>query len=158
MSEPLSPCYCHDVPCKQQWTHSVFWSVEKLKCFQACVAVNAKTGGMFLRITQNGESIPALVALFCADERLFASARWTRTVVFLQSCDRSRCCDLMASHAWLNSKSHPHCVARIRHTFSKLRLQVNIRKNSVHFRKSQVRANKLDVQETDFSFAQFYRS
>ena len=88
--------------------------------FQACVAMTVKTGGMFLRITQNGEPIPALVALWCADKRLFARARWRRTVVFLQSCDRSQCCDLMTSHAWLKSKSHPHCVARIRHTFSKL--------------------------------------
>ena len=58
--------------------------------FQACVVVNVKTGGMFLRITQNGESVPALVALWCADKRLFARARWTRIVVFLQSCDRSQ--------------------------------------------------------------------
>ena len=56
---------------------------------------------------------------WCADKRLFARARWTRTVVFLQSCDRSQCCDLMTSHAWLKSISHSHCVARIRHTFSK---------------------------------------
>ena len=38
------------------WTHSVFWSVEEL-VFQACVVVNVKTGGMFLRITQNGETV-----------------------------------------------------------------------------------------------------
>ena len=88
--------------------------------FQACVKVNVKTSDMFLRITQNGESVPALVAIWCADKRLFARARWTRTAVFLQSCDRPQCCDLMTSHAWLKSKSHPHCVARIRHTFSKL--------------------------------------
>ena len=41
----------------------------RIKVFQACVAVNVKTGGMFLRITQKGESIPALVALWCADNR-----------------------------------------------------------------------------------------
>ena len=57
----------------------------------------------------NGESVPALVALSCADTRLFASARSTRTVVFL-----------LTSHAWLKRKSHPHCVARVRHTFSEL--------------------------------------
>ena len=85
--------------------------------FQACVVVTVETGGMFLRITQNGESVPALVAIWCADKRLFARARWTRTVVFLQSCDRSQCRDLTTSHEWLKSKSHPHCVARIRHTF-----------------------------------------
>ena len=51
--------------------------------FQACVAVNVETGDMLLRITQNGEFVPALVALRCADKRLFARARWTRTVVFL---------------------------------------------------------------------------
>ena len=38
------------------------------------------------------------------------------------------------------------------------RLKISIRRNSVHFRKSHVCANKLDVQETDFSFTQFYRS
>ena len=31
-------------------------------------------------------------------------ARWTRTVVFLQSCDRSQCCDLMTFHRWLKPK------------------------------------------------------
>ena len=72
--------------------------------FQACVAVNVKTGGMFLRVTQNGESVPALVALWCADKRPFARARWTRTVVFLQSCDRSQCCDLMTSHCMAQVK------------------------------------------------------
>ena len=25
---------CHDVPCEQQWTHCVFWSVEELQCFK----------------------------------------------------------------------------------------------------------------------------
>ena len=34
--------------------------------FQAPFAVNVETGGMFLRITQNGEFVPALVALTCA--------------------------------------------------------------------------------------------
>ena len=37
------------------------------------------------------------------------------------------------------------------------RLKVIIRWALVHTRKSHVRANKLDVQETDFSFTQFYR-
>ena len=44
--ESLSPCCCHDVPCEQQWTHSVFCLLRN-KVFQACVAVNVKTGGMF---------------------------------------------------------------------------------------------------------------
>ena len=38
------------------------------------------------------------------------------------------------------------------------RLKADLRWHSVHFRKSHVRANKLDVQETDFRFTQFYRS
>ena len=71
---------------------------------QAYVVVNVKTGGMFLRVTQNGESVPARVALWCADKHPFARARCTRIVVFLQSCDHSQCCDLMTSHAWLKSK------------------------------------------------------
>ena len=36
--------------------------------------------------------------------------------------------------------------------------KIYIRWNIVHFRKPHVRANKLDVQETDFSFTQFKRS
>ena len=71
-----------------------------IKVFQAWLVVDIKTGGMFLRITQNGEFVPALVALWCVGQRLFTRARWTRTVVFLQSCDRSRCCDFMTSRAW----------------------------------------------------------
>ena len=38
------------------------------------------------------------------------------------------------------------------------RLEVNIRRNSVYFRKSHVRTNKLDVQETDLGLTQLYRS
>ena len=37
-------------------------------------------------------------------------------------------------------------------------LEINSRRSSVHFRKSHVCANKLDVQETDFSFTQLCRS
>ena len=33
--ESLSPCCCHDVPCEQQWTQSVLWSVEELECFKS---------------------------------------------------------------------------------------------------------------------------
>ena len=75
---------------------------------------------MFLRITQNGESVPALVALWCADKHLFARARWTCTTVFFQSFDRSQCCDLMTSHALAQVKSHSHCVERIGDTSSRL--------------------------------------
>ena len=38
------------------------------------------------------------------------------------------------------------------------RFKINIGWNLMHFRKSHVRAEKLDVQETDFSFSQFNRS
>ena len=38
------------------------------------------------------------------------------------------------------------------------RLKINIRWTLVHFRKTHVRAHKLDVQETNFSFTQFYIS
>ena len=38
------------------------------------------------------------------------------------------------------------------------RLKINIRRCLVHFQTSHVCANKLDVQETDFSFTQFHRS
>ena len=38
------------------------------------------------------------------------------------------------------------------------RLNINIRETLVYFWKPHVRANELDVQETDFSFTQLYRS
>ena len=82
---------------------TVYFSLLRNWVFQACVVVNVKTGGMFFE-SHRMVSIPALVALWCADKRLFARARWTRTVVFFQSCDRSQCCDLTTSHAWLKSK------------------------------------------------------
>ena len=53
---------------------SIFRSIEELKVFEACGAVHVETGDMFLRNTQNGEFVPALVALRCADKRQFARA------------------------------------------------------------------------------------
>ena len=38
------------------------------------------------------------------------------------------------------------------------RLKINVRRDLMHFRESHIRANKLDVQETDFCFTQFYGS
>ena len=38
------------------------------------------------------------------------------------------------------------------------RFKINIRRTLVHFRKSHVRANKLDVQETDIGLTQLNRS
>ena len=38
------------------------------------------------------------------------------------------------------------------------RLKINIGLNLVHFWNSHVRADKLDVQETNFTFTQLYRS
>ena len=80
--------------------------------FQACVAVNVETGEMFLIITQNGEFVPALVALRCADKRLFARALWTRTVVsFL--CRSQRCHDIsrMAQVKKSSALCHTHFLS-----------------------------------------------
>ena len=38
------------------WTHGIL-SAEEIRVFHACAVVNVKTGGMFFRITQNGESV-----------------------------------------------------------------------------------------------------
>ena len=46
-------------------------------------------------------------------------------------------------------------VSRLRFCRTPWRLKINIRRRLVYFRKSHVCANKLDVQETDFSFTQF---
>ena len=53
---------------------------------------------------------------------------------------------------------HTGNVVMWENTGQQCRLGLFQDRNSVHFRKSHVRANKLDVQETDFCFTQFYRS
>ena len=60
--ESLSSCCCHDVPLEQHLDSQCILVCRGISVFQACVAVNIKTGDMFLRITQS-ESVPALVAL-----------------------------------------------------------------------------------------------
>ena len=50
------------------WTHGVL-SVEEIRVFEARAAVNVKTGGVFLRITQNGESVQLLSGACRALER-----------------------------------------------------------------------------------------
>ena len=42
-----------------RWTLGVL-SVEEIRVSHACAVVNVKTGGMFLRITQKGESVQLL--------------------------------------------------------------------------------------------------
>ena len=73
---------------------------------------------------------------------------------------------LHSSHRWLqaillcgkhSTTMQTKIVSRLWFYRRPWRFQVNIRRNSVYFRKSNVRANELDVQETDFSLTQFYR-
>ena len=72
---------------------------------------------------------------------------------------------IYSSYKWIQTilSCGKYCQAMQTGTVSRLwfcrrpwRLKINIRRTSVHFRKSHVCANKLDVQETDFSFIQFY--
>ena len=72
---------------------------------------------------------------------------------------------LHSSHMWIQARFfcgkhsttlHMRIVSSLRRRT--WRLEVKIRRNSLHFRKSHVRTNKLDVQETDFSFTQFHGS
>ena len=91
-------------------------SVSCMRCSEG------KTGGTFLRITQNGESVQllssscrALVRRQASVQRGGARARWTRTVVFLPffghtvvsslviafSVIVSCATDIVTSHAWL---------------------------------------------------------
>ena len=53
---------------------------------------------------------------------------------------------------------HTWIVSRLLFRRRPWRLKIKIRRCLVYFRKSHVCANKLDVQETDLSFTQFYRS
>ena len=74
---------------------------------------------------------------------------------------------LHPSHMWIHTilSCGKHCKTMQIGTVSGLwfcrrpwRLKINIRWTLVHFPKSHVRANKLDVQEANFSFTQFNRS
>ena len=74
---------------------------------------------------------------------------------------------LHSSHLWAQAmlSCGKHCTTMQVATVSghwfcwrSWRLQIHIRRSLVYFRKSHVCANKLDVQETDFCFTQFYRS
>ena len=71
------------------------------------------------------------------------------------------------SHMWIqtillcvkNSTTTPdRIVSRFWFCGRPWRLEVNMRRNSVHFRRSNICTNKLDMQETYFCFSQFYRS
>ena len=57
-----------------------------------------------------GESVLALVALWCADKRL----------LFSLLCPVIALSIVMTSHVWLKRKDCPHCVARVRGAFAKL--------------------------------------
>ena len=94
--------------------------------FQACSAVNVKTAGIFLRITQNGESVQILCGACRALVRCFPSLLPTRCGV--QFCDRVQCCSFVCdrphdiSRIGSSEKFIRHCVARVRGTFVKLKL------------------------------------
>ena len=62
-------------------------------------------------------------------------------------------------YVWIHSTTmQTWIISRLWFCRRPWRLKINIKKNSVHFRKSHVCANKFDMQETDFSFTQFYRN
>ena len=86
-----------------------------------------------------------------------AITKWSR------ACDkRFSTFDLVhSSHMWIQTilSCGKHCqtmqigsVSRLRFCRRSWGFKIYIRWTLVHFRKSDVRANKLDVQETDFSF------
>ena len=56
------------IPLNSSWTHGVLF-LEEIRVFQACAVVNVKTGCMFLRIPQNGESVQLLSGACRALER-----------------------------------------------------------------------------------------
>ena len=71
------------------------------------------------------------------------------------------------SHMWIHAillfgkhstTLHIRIVSRFWFRRRPWRLELNISRNSMHFQKSNVRANKLDVQETHFCFTRFYSS
>ena len=82
-----------------------------------------------------------------------AITEWTR------ACDKRSTRLISYIHHACEFKQYCHedCVRTLICRRS-TRLKINIRWTLVHFRKSHGCANKLDVQETDFSFTQFYRS
>ena len=92
-----------------------------------------------------------------------AVTKWTK------SCDRRlhRLISYISSHKWISAvllcRKHSTTmqtwiVSRLWFCRRPWGIKINIRRCLVYFRKSHVCAIKLDVQETDFSFTQFYRS
>ena len=80
--------------------------------------------------------------------------RLARLISYIHHTSEYRQC----GHVWKHSTTmQTWIISRLWFCRRPWRLKINLRKNSVHFRKSHVCANKLDVQETDFSFTQFYR-
>ena len=71
--------------------------------FQACVAVNVEIGDMILRITQNGEFVPALVALWCAALELVGAPATSAAV----ACAKppSAPCGAKSRRAWLCARA-----------------------------------------------------
>ena len=76
-------------------------------------------------------------------EGIYSSRMWSQTIL---------------SWGKHSTKLQIRIVSRLWFCWRLWRLEVNIRRNSVHFRNLNVRAKKLDVQETNLSFTQFYRS
>ena len=91
-----------------------------------------------------------------------AATKWTKAcdkrLARLISCI-DHTCHYMQYFFWKHSTTlHIRIVSRLWFRRRPWRLEVNIRRNSMHFRKSNVRASKLDVQETHICFTRFYRS
>ena len=88
----------------------------EITVFQACIVMSVRTGSMFLRITQNGETVQIL----CSASRTLV--RWQAPVLlsffpfsFVTVLSVAVLCttDVMTSHARLKWTSHPHCVTHI---------------------------------------------
>ena len=93
-----------------------------------------------------------------------AITKWTR------ACDKRSARLISYIHSWdmwiqtilscgkYSTSMQIRIVSRFWFRRRPWRLKINIRWTLVHFRKSHVCSNKLDVQETDFSFTRLYRS
>ena len=81
-----------EIHVSSSWTHGVL-SVEETGVFEACAVVNVKTSGMFLRITQNGDSVQLLSSTCRALER------WQALVL----CGGARARALLSSFPFLDT-------------------------------------------------------
>ena len=153
------------------WSDLASWRIKQLSSFSesqlhALMTINSKKKNW--DVLENCEKYALKLSWQCLyltrigrPDILWSLNKLARAVTKLtRACDKrlARLILLHTPHEWVQTilSCGKNCTTMQVGTVSRLwfcrrpwRLEVNIRRNSVHFRKSYIRTNKLDVQETN---------